>query len=135
MIYSRLVEGKFPTYKQVIPKESTHTAGLVAGPLNTAIRQASIMADDDGRADMRFAKQRLTVNAQGAESGKSHVDLPVDYAGKDSRIAFNPGHVTEMLRVMEPDASLTLEMSGDRPAVFKAPNYQYVTVPLVESKS
>ncbi|HZZ81486.1 MAG TPA: DNA polymerase III subunit beta [Gemmataceae bacterium] len=135
VIYSRLVEGRFPDYKQVIPKDGMQSANLVAGPLNTAIRQASIMAEDDGCVDLRFAKQRLSVKAQGAESGKSNVELPVDYAGKESNVAFNPSYVTEMLRVLEPDASMTLDMNGDRPALFKTPNYQYVVVPLVESKS
>jgi len=83
---------------------------------------------------MKFAKQRLTVNAQGAESGKSHVELPVNYTDKNSAIAFNPSYVTEMLRVLEPDAALTLEMSGaERPAIFKTPNYTYVAVPLVKA--
>ncbi|HZZ78986.1 MAG TPA: hypothetical protein VFE62_10735 [Gemmataceae bacterium] len=49
-------------------------------------------------------------------------------------MAFNPSYVTEMLRVLEPDAAMTLDLNGDKPALFKTPNYQYVVVPLVESK-
>src|SRR5262249_18112120 len=112
VIYSRLVEGRFPDYKQVIPKAGAQSANLTAGPLKTAIRKASIMSEGDGHVDLRFAKQRLSVKAQGAESGKSNVELPVDYTGKESKIAFTPSYVTEMLRVLESDASMTLDLNG-----------------------
>src|SRR5262249_2985047 len=126
VIYSRLVEGRFPGYRQVIPKDATHSAGLVAAPLNTAIRQASIMTQQGSeRIDMRFGRSKLTVRARGPESGKSQVELPVQYdENKGCEISFNPDFVTDMLRTLEPDAALTLEMSGNKPAVFRAPNYQ-----------
>ncbi|HZZ78985.1 MAG TPA: hypothetical protein VFE62_10730 [Gemmataceae bacterium] len=56
---------------QVIPKDGTHSANLLAGPLNTAIRQAGIMSEDDGRVDLRFAKQRLSVKARSPASRTS----------------------------------------------------------------
>jgi DNA polymerase III subunit beta len=133
-ICSRLVEGKFPAYHQVIPQKHLHAAKLVSAPLMASIRQAAIMADEGAGVNFKFAKRKLTLNAQGAESGKSMVELPVEFDGnKSAEIRFNSAYVTDMLRAVEPDTELTLElMAPDKPAVFRQePNYLYVLVPLV----
>ena len=59
--------------------------------------------------------------------------MPLDYEGKSLKISFDPKFLLDMLRVLEPDTALTLEMSdSSSPAVFKAePHYLYVVVPLV----
>jgi len=137
MIYSRLVEGRFPSYKQVIPSKHTHKVPLTVGPFLAAVRQAAIMTDDESkRVRFQFAKKKLTLRAQGAESGQSRVELPIEYDGKGLEISFDPKFVTDMLRVLEPDTPLTLEMSeSEKPAVFRhEPSYLYVIVPLVETK-
>src|SRR5438132_3391088 len=137
MIYSRLVEGRFPNYKQVIPAKHSHRVPLTVGPFNAAVRQAAIMTDDESkRVRFQFAKKKLTLRAQGVESGQSRVELPIEYDGKGLEISFDPKFVTDMLRVLEPDTALTLEMSeSEKPAVFRHdPSYLYVIVPLVETK-
>jgi DNA polymerase-3 subunit beta len=137
MIYSRLVEGRFPNYKQVIPSKHTHKVPLTVGPFMSAVKQAAIMTDDESkRVRFQFAKKKLTLRAQGAESGQSRVELPIEYDGKGLEISFDPKFVIDMLRVLEPDTPITLEMSeGDKPAILRhEPNYLYVIVPLVETK-
>jgi DNA polymerase-3 subunit beta len=134
MIYSRLVEGRFPDYRKVIPQKHNVKVHLTAGPFQTAVRQAAIMTDDESKRVMfTFAKKKLTLEAQGSESGRSHVEMPLDYEGKSLKISFDPKFVLDMLRVLEPDTALTLEMNdSSSPAVFKAePHYLYVVVPLV----
>lgn len=137
MIYSRLVEGRFPNYKQVIPTKHAHRVPLTVGPFLAAVRQAAIMTDDESkRVRFQFAKKKLTLRAQGAESGQSRVELPVEFDGKGIEISFDPKFVVDMLRVLEPDAALVLELSeSDKPAVFRiGSDYVYVVVPLVETK-
>jgi DNA polymerase-3 subunit beta len=137
MIYSRLVEGRFPNYKQVIPGKHSHRVPLTVGPFYAAVRQAAIMTDDESkRVRFNFAKKKLTLRAQGVESGQSRVELPIDYDGKGLEISFDPKFVGDMLRVLEPDTPLTLDMNdANAPAVFRYdPNYLYVIVPLVETK-
>jgi DNA polymerase III subunit beta len=134
MIYSRLVEGRFPDYRKVIPQKHNVKVSLTAGPFQIAVRQAAIMTDDESkRVIFTFAKKKLTLEAQGSESGKSHVEMPLDYDGKSLKISFDPKFVLDMLRVLEPDTALTLELNdSSSPAVFKAePHYLYVVVPLV----
>ena len=135
MIVSRLVEGRYPDYKRVLPQKAAAKIPLTVGPFNTAVRQAAIMTDEESkRVIFNFAKKKLTLQARGPEAGRSRVELPLEYDGKTIEISFDPKYVTEMLRVLDPDARLTLELEdGSKPALFRneAGDYQYVVVPLV----
>jgi DNA polymerase-3 subunit beta len=132
VVYSRLVEGRFPDYKQVLPKKMTARATLEATPFQVAVRQAAIMADDTKRVTFSFDKNKLTMEAQGAGTGRSKVDLAVQYDAKPIKINFNPGFVVEMLKVLPPDAELTLELiDAASPALFRSgSNYSYLVMPL-----
>lgn len=134
MIYSRLVEGRFPNYRQVLPSKHTAKVPLTVGPFLSAVRQAAIMTDDESkRVIFSFAKKKLTLQARGAESGRSKVEMPLDFEGKAIEISFDPKFLVDMLRVLEPDTPLTLELTdSNTPAVFRhEPDYLYVVVPLV----
>jgi DNA polymerase-3 subunit beta len=134
MLYSRLVEGRFPNYKQVLPSKHQAQLPLTVGSFQSAVRQAAIMTDEQSkRVRFEFAKGKLTLRAQGSEVGQSRVELPVEFTGKALEISFDPKYLTDMLRVLEPDAQLQLELGdSSAPAVFKhEPNYVYVVVPMV----
>jgi DNA polymerase-3 subunit beta len=135
MIYSRLVEGRFPNYKQVIPQKHNYKVNLTAGPFHTAVRQAAIMTDDESkRVVFSFGKNKLTLQARGVASGRSKVEMPLAYEGKAVEISFDPKFVSDMLRVLDPEAQLTLELvDGNSPALFRTEDgqYSYVVVPLV----
>ncbi len=136
MIYSRLVEGRFPNYRQVMPSGANVKVPLTVGPFLSAVRQAAIMTDDESkRVIFNFAKKKLTLQARGAESGRSRVELPIDFDGKGVEISFDPKFVVDMLRVLEPDTPLTLEIKdSSTPAVFRhEKDYIYVVVPLVST--
>jgi DNA polymerase-3 subunit beta len=132
-IYSRLVEGRYPAYREVFPKKQTTKVPLTAGPFYAAVRQAAIMSDDESRKVVfSFGKKKLTLQASGADTGRSKVEMPLDYDGKALEIKFDPRFLTDMLRVLEPDAALSLELvDGTSPALFKSGNdYSYVVMPL-----
>jgi len=134
MIYSRLVEGRYPNYRQVLPQKHNYKVPLTVGPFQQAIRQAAIMTDDESkRVVFSFAKKKLTLQARGVEAGRSKVEMPLDYDGKPIEISFDPKFLLEMLRVLEPDAQISLEMvDSSSPALFRCDaDYQYVVVPLV----
>jgi DNA polymerase-3 subunit beta len=133
MIYSRLVEGRYPAYKEVFPKKQTGKISLIAGPFYAAIRQAAIMTDEESKKVVfNFGKKNLTLQASGAETGRSKVEVAVEYEGKPIEIKFDPRFLTDMLRVLEPDAALTLELvDGNSPALFRnGADYSYVVMPL-----
>jgi len=133
VIYSRLVEGRYPAYREVFPKKPTTKITLTVGPFLAAVRQSAIMTDDESkRVAFAFAKKKLTMQARGAEAGRSRVELPLDYEGKGVEISFDPRFLTDMLKVLEPDAELALELvDSTSPALFRSgANYSYVVMPL-----
>jgi DNA polymerase-3 subunit beta len=133
VLYSRLVEGRFPDYRQVLPKKKASQVVLSAPPFQVAVRQAAIMTDEDSkRVTFQFEKNKLTLEAQGATSGRSKVDLPVQYEGKAVKIHFNPAYVLDLLKVIPADAELTLDLiDAGSPALFRSGgNYSYLVMPL-----
>jgi DNA polymerase-3 subunit beta len=132
-IYSRLVEGRFPDYRNVFPKKPAVRITLPAMPFQSVVRQAAIMTDEESkRVTFRFANDTLTLTAQGANSGRSKVELPISYDGKAVDVNFNPQFIIEMLRVLPQDAELTLDLvDGVTPALFKSgASYSYLVMPL-----
>ena len=72
VIYSRLVEGRFPDYRQVLPKKQTTKVPLQVPAFTAAVRQAAIMTDEESkRVVFKFTKGKLTLQAQGATTGRS----------------------------------------------------------------
>jgi DNA polymerase-3 subunit beta len=133
VIYSRLVEGRFPDYRQVMPKKHTARVKLEVGPFQAAVRQAKIMTDSDSkRVEFKFSKNKLTLEARGAGAGRSKVEMPLEYDAKPINIGFNPELLIDMLKVLPPDVELALELDdGTKPALFKHDaNYSYLVMPL-----
>ncbi|HEV3236409.1 MAG TPA: DNA polymerase III subunit beta [Gemmataceae bacterium] len=133
VIYSRLVEGRYPNYRDVFPKKPTTKVPLIVTPFLSAVRQAAIMTEEDSkRVVFHFGKKKLTMEAQGVATGRSKVELPLEYDGKALDISFNPAFLVEMLKVLPGDGALTLEMiDGASPALFKFDaNYSYLVMPL-----
>ncbi len=133
MIYTRLVEGRYPPYREIFPKKSTAKVNLPIVPFLTAVRQSAIMTDDETkRVSFHFEKGQLTLQAHGATTGRSKVPMPVDYDGAAIDINFDPGYLVDMLHILEPEDALQLEMTdGSRPALFKCgPDYSYLVMPL-----
>jgi DNA polymerase-3 subunit beta len=133
MVYSRLVEGRYPPYREVFPKKQTAKIPLVVGPFHAAVRQAAIMTDDESKkVAFTFGKKKLTLQARGPATGRSKVEMPLEYDGKTIEIAFDPKFLTDMLRVLNPDDALTLELTDSTSvALFRCgENYSYIVMPL-----
>ncbi len=144
LIHTRLVEGRFPPYRNIIPggwgkSGATGKAPLVRLPIGVSaflgcVRQAAIMADDDSRrVDFHFADGQVTLSARGAETGSGEVVMPLaDYAGPEIDIAFEPSYLTDMLRAIDGEPTAVLEMTdGQKPAVFRVGDgYLYLVMPL-----
>jgi DNA polymerase-3 subunit beta len=132
-ICSRLVEGRFPKYKDVIPRDSKHVIDLVVGPFHAAVRQAQIVTNEESRGvDFSFANGQLTLNSRAADIGQSKVELPISFEGGDLTITFDPRYISEFLRVLDPEQQVKLHLTdGESAAVFRTDDaYTYVIMPL-----
>ncbi len=133
LIYTRLVEGRFPDYKMVLPKKSSAKAILKVEIFGAAVRQAAIMADDEvKKVIFKFSSNKLVLQAQGVTSGKSKVEISIDYDGPVIEISFNPSFVTDLLKVLPSDAEVVLDLIDSvSPALFKfGEDYKYLIMPL-----
>lgn len=132
-IYSRLVEGRFPRYQDVIPRQSQISLDLTCGSFYSAVRQAQIVTSEESRGvDFQFSTGLLTLCSRAADIGESKVELPISYEGADLVITFDPRYVAEFLRVLETEQPLKLELTdSESAAVFRTEDgYTYIVMPL-----
>lgn len=137
-LYSRLVEGRFPKWRDVFPKQSGGARiELPVGPFHGAVRQAGITTDTERRGvQFQFGDGKAKLASYGAERGESHVDMPIAYDGEEQTIDLDPGFLGDFLRVLDPDSTFTIELRGpDAAAVCTTDDgYGYVIMPLARSQ-
>jgi DNA polymerase-3 subunit beta len=138
VIYSRLVEGRFPRYQDVFPANVEVKIPLEVGPLRRAVEQASIVTSDESRGvDFRFRSGVLELISQSADVGSSRVDLPIAYEGKTVEITFDPRYLIDALKTLDDSAPITAELiDAKNAAVFKTDDdYTYVVMPLTRERA
>jgi DNA polymerase-3 subunit beta len=133
-IYSRLVEGRFPKWRDVFPQNrESSKIELSVGQLLAAVRQAQIVTNEESKGvDFEFDNGTLTLSGKAADVGQSHVELPISYDGPKVGIMLDPKYVSEFLRVLDSDKSFTFEIKdAESAAVARTDdNYGYVIMPL-----
>jgi DNA polymerase-3 subunit beta len=137
VIFSRLVEGRYPRYQDVFPAHSDEKVDIEAGALLSAVEQASIVTSDESRGvDFRFENDLLKLSTQVADVGASEIEVPISYSGKPIEICFDPKYLAEALRVLSPDAVVTAELIDSRSAVVfrTTDDYTYVVMPLTRER-
>ncbi len=137
VIYGRLVEGRYPPYREVFPKKTNAKVPLTVASFQSAVRQAAILTDEESRGvDFSFAKDKLTLKARVADKGRAKVELPVEFDGKPVEITFDPRFVTDMLRVLDGESTVALELvDANSAALFKAgEDYSYIIMPLTREQ-
>ena len=129
---SKLIEGTYPNFRQVIPTETKERIPLERELLLSALHRASILASEKSQSvKLNFAKNTLTITATTPEVGEAKETLSINYKGKEITIAFNPQYMMDPLRNLDADEvfiELTDELS---PGVIKvnAP-FLYVLMPM-----
>lgn len=138
MVYTTLVNGRFPPYKEIIGQQRRGTTTKTNIPVQeflSCIRQASITTDiESQRVDFVFGGGEVTMKARGADSGSSEVIMSLpEYTGPETPISFDPIYITEFLRAMDGEETVLLEMSGgDKPVLFRCgDNYSYLVQNMV----
>jgi DNA polymerase-3 subunit beta len=137
-IYSRLVEGRYPKWRDVFPRrEGMVKIELSVGPFYAAVRQAAIVTSDERRGvDFTFGGGKIVLAGHGAELGESHVELPIAYDGADIGITLDPRFLNDFFKVLDPDRSFTMELrDAESAAVCSTEDgYAYVVMPLAREQ-
>jgi DNA polymerase-3 subunit beta len=137
-IYSRLVEGRFPKWRDVLPQRSgTQKIELKVGALHSAVRQAAIITSEESRGvDFTFQDGTLILSGRAAEVGQSRVELPIGYDGPAISITLDPRYVNDFLKVLDPERNFTLDLKDAESAAVGQTDdgYAYVIMPLARDR-
>ncbi|MEM8678128.1 MAG: DNA polymerase III subunit beta, partial [Planctomycetota bacterium] len=133
-LVSRLVEGRFPKWQEVlVERPDAKQIQVTVGPLYAAVRQASIVASEESRGiDFCFGNGSLVMSSTTSEVGESRVELPIPYEGDEITVSLDHRFVSDFLKVLGGDKSATLAVKDDEnPAEFSTDDgYTYVVMPM-----
>jgi len=131
-IISRLIEGEFPDYNQVIPKETENKLYVNKNDFLNALRRASILTTTESLGiKLDISKNNALVSKNTAEIGEVKEKISGNYNGKDLTIGFNPGYLIDALKNF-PEENLDFELSQpEKPGVIRlGENYLYLVLPM-----
>ncbi len=131
-ITSNLVEGQFPPYEDVLPKEADKKMTASTADFLSAIKRAALLATEESKGvRMAFSKKGLVLSSRSPESGEATVNFACKFEGSDVEIGFNPTFLVDALRVVDSD-EISLEMTtANRPGLLKGgANFSYVIMPV-----
>jgi len=103
-VFTRLIEGQYPNYEGVIPRDNDKDAIIEKKPLESAVRRMAVVASDQThRIRMRFHENRMELNVLTPDLGEGHDELELQYDGDEIEIGFNANYLLEVLRYMPTD--------------------------------
>src|SRR5580765_33627 len=132
LIVTKLIEGNYPNYRQVIPAETKERIPLVREEFLHALRRAEIMTSEkQNSVKLTFSKNSLSITANSPDVGEAQENLAINYKGKEMAIAFNPAYVIEPLNAL-PNDEVFLELIDElSPGVLKINGpFLYVVMPM-----
>ncbi|MCM8765610.1 MAG: DNA polymerase III subunit beta [Candidatus Omnitrophica bacterium] len=131
LIISRLLEGNFPDYQQVIPEEKRIKLKIKKEPLLQAIRRVSLFTTAESISiKIEVFKDKMVISKIVPEIGEAREELPIEYAGKELAIGFNPYYLIDVLKnIKEEEIPLELE-DVDKPGVIRLANFIHIVLPM-----
>jgi DNA polymerase-3 subunit beta len=131
-IISKLIDGTYPNYRQVIPSQCEERIPIDRETLLSAVRRVSLMLDDQSASvKIQITENRMELLTSSPEIGEAREIVPVKYSGKDITIAFNPVFLMAPLKHLDSD-EVFLELSDElSPGVIKSNiPFLYVIMPI-----
>jgi len=132
VISSNLVEGNFPKYEDIIPKDYEKKLLLSTDAVLSAVRRAALLANEDSKGiKLSLDKGAMVFTSRAPETGDAQIDMEVDYSGEAMEIGFNPQFLIDVLRVMKEDSFELHLGQSDRPGLIKSgAQFLYIVMPV-----
>lgn len=133
-LYSRLMEGSYPNYTQVIPKGNDKSVAVKKWELERAIRRVAILSKEKTHAvHFLFDGDKILLNTQSSELGEAEDEIPAVYKGEKIGTGFNARYILDILSVIENEEILIELKDPLSPTLFKDPGdkkYLCVVMPI-----
>ena len=132
LIVTKLIEGNYPNYRQVIPSETKERVTLMREELMHALRRAEIMTSEKSNSvKLNFGKNKLEITANSPEVGEAKETLAINYKGPEMAIAFNPKYMIDPLNALTNDEVFIEIIDELSPGVLKINGpFLYVVMPM-----
>jgi DNA polymerase III subunit beta len=131
-LYSKVVEGNYPNYQQVIPKETHQRIKLERELFNECVHRAALVCSDKSNSvKLKVSNNLLEISASSPDFGEAHESMAIAYSGPDLQVAFNPQFLVDPLRALTKD-EIYFELKDEvSPGVIKTlENFVCVVMPV-----
>ncbi len=133
VLSSRLIDGQFPNYRQLLPEAFEHELTFAAAELQEVVRRISLLAQKNAPLRLAFDDGELTVSAQTPDVGEAREAMPVPFSGDALEIGFNPDFLRAGLESVESGDILLKLISPLRPGLIEAADgsgFHYLIMPI-----
>jgi DNA polymerase-3 subunit beta len=133
VLSSRLVEGRFPNYQQLLPESYEHELRIERGEILEVVRRISLLAQKNAPLRLAFTEGALEVSAQTPDVGEASESLPVPFKGEPVEIGFNPEFFRDGLESAETDELVLKLISPLRPGLIQSGDdggFVYLVMPI-----
>jgi DNA polymerase III subunit beta len=133
VLSSRLIDGQFPNYRQLLPESVEHELRLASHELGDVVRRISLLAQKNTPLRLGFGEGELTISAQTPDVGEASETIPVPFSGEPLEIGFNPEFLRDGLESVESDELVFKLISPLRPGLIESPDsgdFVYLIMPI-----
>lgn len=133
VLSSRLIDGQFPNYRQLIPESVDHELTLSAPELTGVVRRISLLAQKNAPLRLAFREGELTVSAQTPDVGEASETIPIPFHGEPFEIGFNPEFLRDGVESIDTDELVMKLISPLRPGLIESPgdgDFVYLVMPI-----
>jgi DNA polymerase III subunit beta len=133
VLSSRLIDGQFPNYRQLLPETVEHELRVSSAELTDVVRRISLLAQKNAPLRLSFSEGTLTVSAQTPDVGEASEAIPVPFQGEAFEIGFNPEFLRDGLESIESEELVLKLISPLRPGLIESPDsgdFVYLIMPI-----
>lgn len=131
VIISRLIEGEFPDYQQVIPPVAENKIHIYREQFLLSVKRAALLSTPDYQAvKLEVFKNKLVVSKSTPDIGESREEISIEYQGKEIAIGFNPNYLIDVLKNLK-EEKVEFELTDtEKPGVLRIAGYVYIVLPM-----